>query len=141
MTMKRVTIEVPITASRLCRMKLSAALIREDLLAWSVFSTAMASPKSYLRVDHRVQHVRYEIARDYRNGEDDRGCEDAREVLSQDRLDHVLAHSGIRENILDEDRARDEECEYERREGDHRDERVPKPVPVEDRVLIGTLGP
>src|SRR6188508_350708 len=80
------------------------------------------------RVEPEVEEVGEEVENDHRQGEQEERRLQHRIVALVDRLDDQEPDARVREDVLNGDRAADDEPERQRNEGDYREHRVAEPV-------------
>src|SRR5262245_59550568 len=83
------------------------------------------------RIEGRVGHVSGQIHQHDEYSEYEGHTLDDREVPLEDRIDHELPDAGDREDVLDDDRAANQEANVDAKHRDSGNDRVAEHVPQE----------
>ena len=92
------------------------------------------------RVDRGIGEVDEEGDEDHREDQQHHHALDHDQVALADRLEHQPAEAGQEEDVLDDDRAGEQEGELQPDDGQHRDQRVAERVPAQRLAAGQPLG-
>src|SRR3954453_13357842 len=101
--------------------------------------SGLASRDADARVEHRVQEVDAEVDDDVRDRRDEDDPLDDRVVAREDRVERELPEARQHEDLLGDDRARDQEAELQAEDRHDRQQAVAQRVAADDLALAQPL--